>query len=807
MRYPAKNGNAQRMLNINKFDGGLNEADNPQNINDNQLSEATNIWRKERKLTNRPALRAQVVAQFDDTALSHQERVNKGKTISIKIERSEFDINVCFSSSSAYCIVSSPHYAYTQKIDMIPKTAGFSVVNILPFKAEYPNIDRGSDAEGTGIYFLLYLTDANGPVYKVMHLLYNTNRQGNANYFHDLCENGTPKFLNELPIVTQNDTLIYRDIEFHIPQILLNGKGTDYSTLPTNSETEYSPAVQYEGRSILTPYARFSYMTDGASTIFELPVAVQASASFPVMLEYVFSYNGYSFSGKAITDYTGSVRLGKLIDTGVACMNGDQNIGNFMLRFKLSGDSEFKSFVLELLEPLGGDENYKTVIIPIYAVNNITLTAAISAECDNTSALFTSTLCDTYSASTGTKSGATLFFAGNGRRNRIFYTDVSKLYVSENAWIDIGRQDEFITALAKQSGAFVIFKERSIYYMSEVQNDNITADDIINGKIVDVSLANYYYPVYPLTENVGCTRGDSVVMCGNRLIWSGGGVYCLRGISNKADCIAVLSRNIKNTVSGESGIAFAYKDYYGLFNTLKQCYVMNTDNYAYTNYSYYKKENGGIYQEWYKWTFDGLYDQLASKADGTEKYSLKLIGKSDSHMYLLRYPISESANYYGGQLISLSFATYSTAHPDDTDATTVESQPNIWHTAVSDTYSEYDISVSLATKRYTMNSPFNTKHITKVYIEADGQGRANISVCGDREQLIETVMLDKDYERNLPRGSFGVNVLQKITDSISTHRIMPNLRSTRTVMIRFNSKSGCEIGAISIYYQILGEVR
>lgn len=804
MIYPTLNSYGQSTLRINALDGGLNEQANAQDIADKQLSKCLNLWHKNGKLKTRPAAVAKEKAQLTGA-------YSGGKVLSYRRDGIDYDIVVCFGSDFADCVIVNKSDGVSTKISMIIADDGYTVNNILPFCADYDNFNRGDNIDGTGVFMFLSLSDRSGANhYKIMHLLYNT-----AEKQFQLRKDNKPIFVDPSPIRLEEDGSIEggdysfnyydQDTDCHVPQLLLNGKGTEYSTLPTNDQTEYSPAVSYEGASLLTPYAKFSYMSDGVSTVFSLPTYIRIDIHHPVRIEYSFSLD-YSYKADDGTQQSTTAEVNAVFHTACRRYNAGKievlkhtwqtdlpdRYPKLKLNYRFAGDLEGEStkcnrFYLSLTLPEPNQSGATTIPIPRFSVNNISIVGALwSYDEDNAGALFSSKICDSYSASTGVENGATLFFADGDKKNRLYYTDISRLYMSENAWIDIGQPDERITGFGKQTGAFIIFKERSLYYMGEVENENVTADDIIAGKIIDVSLSKYYYPVFPLSSYVGCNDGAYIRLCCNRLVFAGsdGEIYAIRYISNKstANNIMKLSDNIKRSERKKGGMAFKFRDYYGVTAAPDSgIYVLNTDNYGFVSSSTYYKESSSRMQEWYYWTLSELLTKMGS---------LVFIGESENENDTTIYAAALSGN--NTNIVAISF----TASAENDEYIDGEGKST-----------SLPIPVALSTKSYTMNNPFARKIVSKVFFEADKSNKDDSSayaeavVYGDSEQRYERIDLKKDAVK------MNGNKLSAMTDTIAAHRIIANMRSTRTVGLSISAHGNINIGAITVYYRQIGEIK
>ena len=89
----------------------------------------------------------------------------------------------------------------------------------------------------------------------------------------------------------------------------------------------------------------------------------------------------------------------------------------------------------------------------------------------------------------GINGGTRLFVSGNpSEPNLVHWSDVNNpLYFPENNYARIGNSGMAVTAFGKQENILVLFKESEIYYATYVAGGDFTAQDVIDGKVVDVA--------------------------------------------------------------------------------------------------------------------------------------------------------------------------------------------------------------------------------------------------------------------------------------------------------------------------------
>lgn len=199
----------------------------------------------------------------------------------------------------------------------------------------------------------------------------------------------------------------------------------------------------------------------------------------------------------------------------------------------------------------------------------------------------------------GYAGGTRLFVAGHPEfKNVLRWSGVNdSSYFLENNFAYIGRDDELITALNKQDGYLVVFKEHELYALEYTY----TTDEKNNALV--------YFPVTPISPYIGCDCPDTIQLIANRLTWltSEGKVYTLYSESNYSERnVREISKHIENvlkTHSKEELQAAKSADYdnnYIIFvgNT---AYIWNYDTNPFYNYT--SSEQAQKRLAWFSWTF------------------------------------------------------------------------------------------------------------------------------------------------------------------------------------------------------------
>lgn len=203
----------------------------------------------------------------------------------------------------------------------------------------------------------------------------------------------------------------------------------------------------------------------------------------------------------------------------------------------------------------------------------------------------------------GTNSGYTggtrLFVAGHPEfKNVLRWSNVNdSTYFLENNFSYIGRDDEMITALNKQDGYLVVFKEHEMYALEYTY----TTDEKNNALV--------YFPVTPISPYIGCDCPDTIQLVANRLTWlsSDGKVYTLYSENSYSERnVRELSHHIENDLKKhskaelQSAKSVDYDNNYFIF-VGKTAYIWNYDMNPFYNYT--SSEQAQKKLAWFKWDF------------------------------------------------------------------------------------------------------------------------------------------------------------------------------------------------------------
>lgn len=226
----------------------------------------------------------------------------------------------------------------------------------------------------------------------------------------------------------------------------------------------------------------------------------------------------------------------------------------------------------------------------------------------------------------GINGGSRLFLGGNTEEpNLVLWSDLNNpLYFPENNYFYVGDSSSAVTAFGKQSDMLVIFKENETYYTQYEQNNNITANDLINQNVIDYIAESVYFPLVQINSGIGCDCPDTVQLCRNRLVWtnSNGKVYTL--VSNNQynernifEIGELIHRKLREDKSLKKAYSCDWNGYYMIFsngNEHTDVYVMDYNSYGYQYVSSYSKnEDANLKIPWYYWQFPAIGSDVSRR--------------------------------------------------------------------------------------------------------------------------------------------------------------------------------------------------
>ncbi len=647
MRHPRLNRQVSTRVSIPLLEGGINTKDNATLINDNQLTDAKNVWFDGQTLKTRPKLE-----NLDYSATSEDEKTLIGE----------------FNRGNSYQGEGYITRVYQKGANLI--------FDSFSNDGQVLSSTESVFVEGYGNYkAMAYI--GNGNIFIVVKA-YNLNSKNLVVMVYESVGR-FDSFRQIYKAIYENGNLNVETDNLYKPLLYLNGKGNRYSYLPITTDTEYAPASIYEGANVLPSGIRLQFNTDGFSSIFKLPLenlnfGTNASIKINVAgmgipfekdgvdtneIKLNLSHSefvGDSYKVKedsqvevfgsdegyvATTDiefeegktYYKRRKSGKFSEiTGsykdiAECKESLEKRGYMPYVYEHTGEivysirkvtykagTEFKAYFLAddgefgFVAVSNEGEYDKEFVLPASINNNIEITVYKFDE-NNLNSILGVNLCTIYGGCEGIFGGTRTFLAGY--KNKVCWSGADKpTYFSENNYISVGDNTP-ITAFGKMDDSLVLFKKNAIYCTKTYTTDGITAEQVQNGSVVDVSASGSYFPIFQLSDEYGCDLPNTVKLCLNRLVFANtdGNVYCIVTQSNSSRrnvyCISGMIRK-KIKAIDDSAFSINFGDYYLLVCKDKVWALnYNKDSFRYV-YSYTNKTNNSStrYFTWWYWEFD-----------------------------------------------------------------------------------------------------------------------------------------------------------------------------------------------------------
>ncbi len=353
----------------------------------------------------------------------------------------------------------------------------------------------------------------------------------------------------------------------------------------------------------------------------------------------------------------------------------------------------------------------------------------------------------------GTNSGYTggtrLFVAGHPEfKNVLRWSGVNdSSYFLENNFAYIGRDDELITALNKQDGYLVVFKERELYALEYTY----TTDSKNNALV--------YFPIKPISPYIGCDCPGTIQLIANRLTWltSEGKVYTLYSESNYSERnVREISKHIENVLKTHSkeelkaAKSVDYDNNYIVF-VGKTAYIWNYDTNPFYNYT--SSEQAQKRLAWFSWAFPYPVENAYS-VNG----ELAVICRSDQ-------------GEYQGYVL-------------DYDATADESIGNS---------EKLFIKSHITSKLFDFGRPFAFKRVSRAFLDVESHGGGDIFV---------NFVTENGADKTLTKLSTARNRYEP-----RSYALRPHLGRIQRVGFEINSETPIKINTANITAEIYGEVK
>lgn len=208
----------------------------------------------------------------------------------------------------------------------------------------------------------------------------------------------------------------------------------------------------------------------------------------------------------------------------------------------------------------------------------------------------------------GIADGTRRFFAGYPEGNLIRWSGLNDItYLPENNFAYVG-DDADITALGKQYGALIVFKENSTYNMEYTYS-------------VEDGATTVLFPITPISNEYGCDNPGTLQLVNDRLVWcnTNGRVYILYSqYQYTRKNIADIGGNVYDLLKDNPPtFAAVWDKMYFLFSSVESggSYVNTAVIWDFdqsTYYNYYSNEKSQDRLSWFYWDITEITEQLTA---------------------------------------------------------------------------------------------------------------------------------------------------------------------------------------------------
>ncbi len=571
MRYPYLNRQGKRRVIIPQLSGGVNVADAPSYVGDNQLTDCNNMYFDKGRLRTRPPFVFKDTVPFD------------------------FD-DFCQTDSTAWLFGNS-FIAHDQTAEP----------NILAITEENGQITLANNFNSNAWSDDSYLTiPLNSDKDAVLRLQGSYDGIGNVVSCTKTTFNG------------KVDTCYNEEI--YIPTVLINNNG---SSSPDNCELS---GALFEGYNMLSDSYRMLATANGFVTSWKLPRQTKGRELITVELydpvKGAISHTimvGTKIDRSA--DYTYSRYVSSPVTATYIPDNQDVAV-EYQQRVAYDAYTNTIVFVAKTKDESSFSMHIGPVSVGAYSNSSSNMRVTVqSFDSDNASVILGMTKSCWFGGSRGGLGGGTrLFVTGNPDcPGAIYWSDLNKpTYFPENNYAYVGDSSS-ITALAQQSDLLVIFQKNALTVSQYVQGETVTAADLSSGAVVDITTLAATFPMTPLHSGVGCDCPDTVQLCSNRLVWlnSNGKVYTLvsYGQYNERNVreISYIIEPLLKKHSAQSLKKAKSADIMGKYCLFvdDKVYVLDYESAAFKGYtSYATDKNAQRNMAWYVWTMPSFLEKV-----------------------------------------------------------------------------------------------------------------------------------------------------------------------------------------------------
>lgn len=559
------------------------------------------------------------------------------------------------------------------------------------------------------------------------------------------------------------------DIDMFIPKVYIH-------CTPSGDDNASFEGTQFYSYSLITPYYKMIYSsvkrTGGSSQKLKYKLAENIPSSFngKIKAEFISATDGTKYTHELT--YTGTTSY-------ETTSPGD---GLYMCATE--------SFII--FSSSQGSTTPATKGESDYLDDNLTLIVPKALSDDKKDKVFAMTQCMWYGgASEGIYGGTRLFLCGNTKETEkalLIWSDRDEpLFFGEKDNDYVDNQSSALTGFGKQSEYLILFKAKETFY-SYYSQKQITADDLISQSVIGYEANAVYFPIFTVSNVIGCDCPKTIELCRNRLIWtsSSGRVWTLTNNSqyserNIYDVSEMIYPKLKEFGAEKIKNASAI-DLGGMYLILVEnvIFALDYNSYGYQYVaSYSKTDDANARMPWWIWRFDGFSDTSVTGGQG----NLGIFGYDDYAVLV--------AFYNAPSINSISLVTYYLNIDDMTgyDEMLINEQ-----SSAGINKSNLPITSFFQTKIFDFGAANYYKNVDRISLSLGNNGGIPITskLITDFGSEEETFLIENE---NI--NPFGANY-------VTVKQIRPCIRSIIRAGIKIKCNGNLSVEKISIYFRLLG---
>lgn len=743
---PTLNRNPFYRIGIPDMSGGLNLRDGISLVNDNQLTDAVNVWYKNGVLQTRPRLKesenstAKVYVKNESLYVNelNNTRIN-GKLYFLQTEvfenpnEDKYIVEVKYKNSTDEIFLGEARFS--EKVTCLTVT------------------HRGN------VY--IYVNGSN------LNEIYIIQRISEGKYKE-------PKKIE--------------DKDIYAPLVLTNCLPC-YNTSGNAGALLQRGATQVEGFNLLGNRYKIEGSTLDNSELGRIEVKDSEGVVIDTVsyMEYGLPYTTEETPGEIVLTYTGrdgtTTRHTVSVPTKeTPTVESEESFINSKDQFRLHAYIRGDVCHVTLNKSSEAGNYEPDYISVVYYVNNNMI---IEAPCANTTANFEKVTAMTRAiwygnTSLGINGGSRLFLCGNTKDSEkalVIWSDFENpLYFSENNYVYVGDKSQKVTAFGKQGSNLIIFKESEIYTTQYTQGD-VTAEQLEEQQVIDVTTQMAYFPMSIVHSYIGCDCPETVQLCRNKLVFtnSSGKVYTITAQNqyserNVYEVSEMISEKLK-TEDLKKATAVDWDGKYILFVGSK-AYVMDYNSYGFENISSYTKQgDANMLLPWFYWEFPISI-----------KNAVVLNGVIEIAEVIM--PINTDEYKYIEKNFTIDGTTGRDILYDINETESILREQNIY--------------TMLQTKIFDFNDHSTIKNIMEVHIAFGNNQNIPVAV----EFLNETGMIDRQIVT-----VNGAETTLKQPSHVINRRLIPFTRLCARFGVKIVCEGRLEIDAMTITYKKAGGIK